>query len=222
MLKKIFVTLFIIVLLLVAITAWIFFLPAIKTENRSRFLYVHTGKNNKSAVMQTIEDSAFLKYPAAFSWLADYSKVWEKLRPGKFELKKSMSLFQLARMLRNNQQQPVNLVITKLRTREQLAGLIGRKFETDSSEMIDYLSGDEMKTFGLDSNTAMSAVSPIRIHTTGQLHLEPSLENYITSIGRFGMKTGNQKLIPWALRQHRHIYSHLLLRKKQINPTINP
>jgi UPF0755 protein len=160
MLKKIFVTLLLIGLLLGAIAAWIFFLPGMRTNGRSRFLYVYTGKNNKAAVMQSIEDSSFLKFPAAFSWLADMSKVWEKLRPGKYELKNSMSIFQLARKLRNNQQEPVNLVITKLRTKEQLAGLIGRKFETDSITMLNYITGDKMKQYDLDSNTVMSAVFP--------------------------------------------------------------
>ena len=88
-LKKILLTLFIIgLLLLIAIAGWIFFLPGTNMEHRSRFLYVYTGKNNKEAVMQTIRDSSFLKFPAAFSWIADVSKVWEKLRPGKYELKK--------------------------------------------------------------------------------------------------------------------------------------
>ena len=160
MLKKIFVTLLITGLLLLAIAAWIFFLPGTNIQNRSRFLYVYTGKNNKPAVMKTIEDSSFVKYPEAFSWLADKSKVWGKIRPGKYELKKSMSLFELARMLRNNQQKPVDLVITKLRTKEQFAGLVGRKFETDSSEMLNYMTGDKVKQFDLDSNTVMSAIFP--------------------------------------------------------------
>ena len=110
--------------------------------------------------MQTIEDSSFLKFPAAFSWLADVSEVWDKLRPGKYELKNSMSIFQLARKLRNNQQEPVNLVITKLRTKEQLAGLIGRKFETDSVTMLNYITGEQIRQYDLDSNTVMSAVFP--------------------------------------------------------------
>ena len=160
MLKKIFVTLVVLGFLLAAIAGWIFFLPGTNINDRSRFLYVYTGKNNKTAVMQTIEDSSFLKFPAAFSWLSDASGTWEKLRPGKYELKKGMSNFQLARKLRNNQQEPVNLVITKLRTKEQLAGLIGRKFETDSSTMLNFLTGEKMKEFELDSNTVMSAVFP--------------------------------------------------------------
>ena len=96
MLKKIFVTLVVLGFLLAAIAGWIFFLPGTNINDRSRFLYVYTGKNNKSAVMQTIEDSSFLKFPAAFSWLADASGTWEKLRPGKYELKKRDEQFPIS------------------------------------------------------------------------------------------------------------------------------
>jgi UPF0755 protein len=42
----------------------------------------------------------------------------EKLKAGRYEIKKGMSLFDIVRLLRNGRQTPVNLVITKLRTKE--------------------------------------------------------------------------------------------------------
>jgi len=64
-------------------------------------------------------------------------------------------------MLKNGRQSPVNLVITKLRTKEDLASLIGRKFETDSTSFIHYLNNqDTLKQYGLDTNTVMSSVFP--------------------------------------------------------------
>lgn len=160
MLKKILAIVFVVLLFTALLIAWIFFLPGTQVDSRSRFLYVHTGATSRSAVMQTIQDSTLLKHPAAFGWLADLTNVWGKLHPGKYELKKGMSLFQLARNLRNNQQAPVDLIITKLRTREQFAGLVGRKFETDSAQMLSYLTGNEIKQYGFDSNTVMSGVIP--------------------------------------------------------------
>jgi UPF0755 protein len=72
-----------------------------------------------------------------------------------------MSLLQIARMLRNGRQVPVNLVITKLRTKENLAALVGKKFETDSAAFDSFLgNNDSLKAFGLDTNTVMTAVFP--------------------------------------------------------------
>ena len=46
-------------------------------------------------------------------------------------------------MLRNGQQKPVNLVITKIRTKEDLARLVGIKFETDSAAMMAFLNNND-------------------------------------------------------------------------------
>jgi UPF0755 protein len=64
-------------------------------------------------------------------------------------------------MLRNGRQVPVNLVITKLRTKENLAGLIGRKLECDSASFLTYLNnGDTLQRYGLDTNTVMTVILP--------------------------------------------------------------
>jgi UPF0755 protein len=64
-------------------------------------------------------------------------------------------------MLRNGRQSPINLTITKIRTKEQLAGMVGRRFECDSLSMIYFLTNaDSLKQFNLDSNTVMTAVFP--------------------------------------------------------------
>ena len=96
-----------------------------------------------------------------FNWLAGKLNVWERLRPGKYEIENGSSLLTLARKLRNGSQSPVNLVITKLRTRNDFAGLIGRKFESDSTAMLHFMqSNDSLKKFDLDTNTVMTAVFP--------------------------------------------------------------
>jgi UPF0755 protein len=108
-----------------------------------------------------LNDSGFLKNPGLFETVAGRLNVWERLRPGKYEIEKGSSLFTLARKLRNGSQTSVNLVITKLRTRHDLAALIGRKLETDSAMMMSYLvSNDSLRKYNLDTNTVMTAVFP--------------------------------------------------------------
>ncbi len=72
-----------------------------------------------------------------------------------------MSVFTLVRMLRSGNQSPVNLVITKLRTKEDLASKIDTYFECDSLSFISFLNNaDSLKKYKLDSNTVMTAVIP--------------------------------------------------------------
>lgn len=158
--KKLFAIVMVVILLVGVLAAWTFLAPNTLIDKRSRYLYIRTGKASERDVMSTIRDSSFVRSPSAFTWLAGVSGVWDKVRPGKYELKKGMSLFTLARVLRNAQQTPVDLVITKLRTREQFAALIGKKFETDSATMINYLKSSSMSEYGLDSNTVMSVIIP--------------------------------------------------------------
>ena len=161
MIKRVLLIIVLVGLIIGLVLGWKLFMPNVITEKSSRYLYIHTGKNTESEVMKTIRDSNYLRDPSLFQMVAGQLKVWQKLRPGKYELKKGMNIISVARMLRNNSQATVNLTITKIRTPEQLASMVGKRFESDSLRMIRYLnSPDSLKQFGLDSNTAMAAVFP--------------------------------------------------------------
>lgn len=159
--KKILTAVSAFLLVVVLVAAWKFFGSATGFSESKKYLYIHTGHANKEAVMATLRDSGFIKSPGLFEFAAGKLKVWQRLRPGKYEIEKGSSLFTLVRKLRNGSQTPVNLVITKLRTKKDLAALIGRRFEADSAAVIHYLSNnDSLKKFGLDTNTIMTAVFP--------------------------------------------------------------
>jgi UPF0755 protein len=64
-------------------------------------------------------------------------------------------------MLRAGNQFPVNLVINKLRTKEDLAQKIGVNFEQDSAMIIQFLNNtDSLFKYNLDTNTVLTAVIP--------------------------------------------------------------
>ncbi|HET7119521.1 MAG TPA: endolytic transglycosylase MltG, partial [Hanamia sp.] len=61
----------------------------------------------------------------------------------------------------SGKQVPVNLVITKLRTKEDLAKKIAEHFEVDSLTVINFLNNsDSLRQFDVDSNTVMTDVIP--------------------------------------------------------------
>jgi UPF0755 protein len=141
--------------------AWLFFAPASAYDGKNPYLYIRTGNATKEAVLQSLKDSSLIKRLGAFEWLGTRFNIWDKLRPGKFEISGNETVFSLVRKLRNNRQEQVNLTITKLRTRKDFAQLVGRKFETDAESFLDYLNNpDSLKHFGLDTNTIMSLIIP--------------------------------------------------------------
>jgi UPF0755 protein len=64
-------------------------------------------------------------------------------------------------MLRNHQQASVNLVITKLRTTGNLAGLVSKKFECDSADFLRFLGKEtSLEKYEVDKEKILFIVHP--------------------------------------------------------------
>jgi UPF0755 protein len=158
--KKLFLTVLILILLAAAVSAYLVFGPATSFEGEKQDLYIHTGASYEQ-LMEDIRQGRLIGHPAVFDWFARRAGYPAKIRAGKYEVRSGMSLFHLLKMLRNGRQVPVNLVITKLRTKQDLAGLVGRKLECDSLSFLNWISNnDTLQRYGLDSNTVMTAILP--------------------------------------------------------------
>jgi UPF0755 protein len=159
--KKVILFLVVLLLLGAAILAWIFIGPATAFDKSKKSLYISSAAPIKQAVIDSLTKNEILKNDLAFEWLANRLNYWKSIKPGKYDIKKGSSLLNIVRMLRNGQQTPVNLVITKLRTKEDLAKLVGRKFETDSAQMLHFLNNqDSLKSYGISPELAMTMILP--------------------------------------------------------------
>jgi UPF0755 protein len=158
--KKLILLLLIVILLFAATLAFLVFGPGTDFITDKYDLYIHTGMNY-SQLDSVIESDHILSHPGVFKWMATRAGYPAAMKAGKYEIAKNASLLNILKMLRNGRQVPVNLIITKLRTREDLAGLVGRKFECDSALFMSFLNNrDTLKTYGLDTNTVMTSVFP--------------------------------------------------------------
>jgi len=158
---RIFIIVLIVLAVVIIAIAGRFFFSNTPFSEKSKFLYIHTGHVTKNDVMKTIRKENLVNNPGSFDMIATQMDVWQSLHAGRYEVEKGTSLFELARMLRNGRQSPVNLVITKIRTKENFASLIGKKFETDSAEVMSFLNNKViLKEYQLDSNTIMTTVFP--------------------------------------------------------------
>lgn len=111
--------------------------------------------------IKLLEEDNVLESIFFFKWLAQRMDYPKNVKAGKYEIKKGMNLIAILRMLKNGRQSPVNLVITKFRTKEDFASYVGKRYECDSSAMMNFLeNNDTLKEYGLDSNTVMTAIFP--------------------------------------------------------------
>lgn len=156
--RKLLLSILLVIVLALAFALFKFFGPATKKQGDG-YLYIKTGSTYDD-VKAEINRTALLNSTTWFDW-ASKMIGYDKIRPGRYKVGAGMSVTRLVRMLRNGEQSPVDLVITKLRTKESLAGKLGAQFECDSMAIIQFLNNnDSLREYGLDSNTAMAAVMP--------------------------------------------------------------
>lgn len=157
--RKIFLIVVIVVVLIVGFAAFMIFGPVIRDHGK-KYLYVPTEANYQQ-LKDSLKAGDWLPGFFFFDKVASFSQLPENIKPGKYKVATGMSIFRLVRNLRSGRQEPINLVITKIRTKEDLAGKIGRLFELDSASAIQFLnSNDSLARFAVDSNTVLTDVFP--------------------------------------------------------------
>lgn len=197
--KKIFFGIVVLILIVGAFVGYKFFGPATATPS-GEFFYVKTGATYADVKNELVEK----KFITSTTWF-DYAKRilrFNNIKPGRYKITKGMSLFKLVRMLRSGDQSKLNLVITKIRTREDLAKKVGNLFEFDSLQMINLLNNNEkLKEYGLDTNTVMAVVMPYTYSEVWNSTPESIFEDFNTAYKKFWtnerkVKADSLKLTP--------------------------
>lgn len=134
--------------------------PGTSFESDRYWLYIKTGSDFNSLV-QTISRDTVFRNPELFSFVAQKMKLPQKIKAGRYEIKNGASIWGVIQKLLKGEQAPVNLVITKFRTKEDFAKFAGQKLECDSVDIINYLNNpDSLQVAGLDTSNVLTAVIP--------------------------------------------------------------
>ena len=138
---------------------WQVFGPTV-TSPEGKYFYVRTG-SGYAEVKNSLAEQKIISGTFFFDLIAKQIKYPNAVKAGRYQVKNGMSLFGLLRMLRSGKQSPVNFVITKLRTKEDLAQKIANNFECDSAGFLQILNDPQsLQAYHADSNTIMTAVVP--------------------------------------------------------------
>jgi UPF0755 protein len=197
--KKIITGILLFILLVACFFAWKVFSPSVSTPG-GEFFYIRTGATY-AEVKQELVSKKFLPGSA---WFDMVSKIlrYKNIRPGRYKINNGMSLFKLVRLLKNGKQSPISIVITKIRTKEDLARKIGSQFECDSTQMIHFLNNaDSLREYDLDSNIVMTAVMPYTYNMNWNTTPKKVFQNFFTAYKNFWtterrQKAGNLNLSP--------------------------
>ena len=126
--KKIAGYIMLLLVVIAAFTAWRLFGSNTNFEDSKKNLYVKTGSTFED-VIKDITEQQILKNPGTFKWIAEQLDYDKKVKAGRFVIVKGASIFNIVKLLRSGRQTPINLVINKLRIKEDLAKKIASNFE---------------------------------------------------------------------------------------------
>ena len=112
-------------------------------------------------VLNILSQDSVLRHPATFDMLARRKHYPGFIHPGRYLFRAGMSNNTMINMLRGGFQQPVKVTLHNIRTKEQLAGIVSRKLELDSAELVRLLSDATFVAgFGMDTATVISLFIP--------------------------------------------------------------
>ena len=118
-------------------------------------------KNGLDALADTLIEKQIILDKPSFILLSKVLKLEDKIKPGKFYVKKNTSLLSLIRMMRNNQQATVNFILNKVRTRGELAKLVENTMSIDSITAINFFNNnDSLVPFQTDTTQLFTLFIP--------------------------------------------------------------
>ncbi len=145
----------------IAFLAWRIFLSGstVFPEDK-KILYIKTGSNFQR-VESLLQTGGFVKHQRIFKYAAQFLGYDKNVLPGRYIIEKGASVYSIAKLLQSGRQTPVNLVISKLRTREDLIDKIAGNFECPSAQVKGFLnSNDSLAAYQLDTNTVIAGILP--------------------------------------------------------------
>ncbi|MEO8147208.1 MAG: endolytic transglycosylase MltG [Bacteroidia bacterium] len=163
--KRIMIWLFTVILIIAAAGGYLLYSfiygPNVDLHGqKTDFLYIPTGSNFDD-VSSIINKNNFIKNKTSFEWVAKRKNYLKKVLPGRYLINNGMSNDEFINLLRSGKQEPLNLTFTNIRTKKQLASIVGSKLEADSIELLQLLNDTAFaKKMGFNKETIMCLFIP--------------------------------------------------------------
>lgn len=140
---------------------FILFVPNISPKTEEKAFLCIPDSSSFVGVMDLLDKNANVFSFYSFKQASKILQYGSKIRPGRYEIKSGMNNFQLIRILRSGRQTAVKLTFNNIRTKEQLAGRLGKQLMADSTSILNLLNDNIfLATYNLNSNTSISFFIP--------------------------------------------------------------
>jgi UPF0755 protein len=127
---------------------------------KSAHLLIPTG-SDYNAVVAIVKASGYIKNVGTFESYAEEKGYPKKVKPGRYKLVAGMNNRRLLNMLISGNQDPAQIYINNIRTKEKLASILGKQLEADSLTIITLLNSDSVaQSIGMTPETIISLFIP--------------------------------------------------------------
>lgn len=177
--KKIFLLFFLLVVIALAYAAWSLMASATSFNEKSKYITIQENETNIEQVITKLKANNLINNSWSMLLANALSKNKNNAIAGKYEIKKGQNVREILNMIKTGKFAQVNLVINKLRLREDFAKLIAKNFPIDSADVYSFISNnDSIKNFGVDSNTFTTLIIP----NTYTFYWNASVKNIIKKL----------------------------------------
>lgn len=160
--KILIIALVIVIATFIAVGGWLYYavmMPNVKNDNGG-WLYIKTG-TTYNLLFADMKRMDLLKDDFTFDFMAGIMKLKNRIKPGRYKIKAGMNNKELITLLRSGRQTPLRFTFNNVRTVNELAGIIGRNFETDSTSILHEVFDPSLfDSLQLDSLTIATVFIP--------------------------------------------------------------
>lgn len=164
------------------------FIPSVDPEGKDiSYFYIQTGEGYPE-VIANLEIQGYVTDRKAFEWLAKKKNYPSHVYPGRYRIVPKMTTNELLNQLRSGEQEPLMISFNNLRTLNQLAGIIARQLEPDSTDFLKVLTDPlTMEKYGFNEKSFPAMFIP------------NSYEFYWTTTpGKFVERMHSEYMVFWA------------------------
>ncbi len=151
--RKLILLVFVCAILVVGFRAVQIFGYIFNDNVRKDYVLFVTSGTSFDEVCTTLDTAAVLHNMKAFRWVAGVKKISGMIKPGRYHFREGMNTNEVGNILRAGIQEPVNLVINSIRTKEQLAGVVSTYLMTDSLSVLGLFEPDVIGKYGFTPET---------------------------------------------------------------------
>ena len=157
---KLIIILLVVVLLATIGGAYVLLYAPNTSASKKTWLYIKTG-STYSDVLNELKNKHLLHSTTTFDIVAGRMHYKNKVKPGRYLLKRGTGNYKLIQMLRSGKQEPVHLVFNNIRTKQDFAGRIAGQLEADSVTILNHLNDKTfMAQYGLNTENALTLFIP--------------------------------------------------------------